>query len=91
MSSTVAFVGGGFETGNEKICSFFSLHKEVDYFQDRLLGNWAATSLFGGGNLTVYATESSDEATFEPWLFLGIVHKQQGLTPYEGRWIGVTY
>jgi hypothetical protein len=47
--------------------------------------------LFGGGNLTVYATESTDEATYESWLFLGLVHKQQGLTPYDGKWIGITY
>ena len=56
MSSLENFVGGGYEKGHEKICSFFTLHQSVDYFQDRLLGNFAATSLFGGGNLTVYAT-----------------------------------
>lgn len=33
-----------------------SLHKAPDYFQDRLLGNYATTTLFGGGNLTVYAS-----------------------------------
>lgn len=64
MSSLQAYVGGGYETGNEKICSFFSLHSKVGFFQDRLLGNYAATSLFGGANLTVYATESTDQGTF---------------------------
>lgn len=59
MSSLAAFVGGGFETGNEKICSFFSLHMAVNQYQDRLLGNFAATTLIGGANLTVYATQST--------------------------------
>ncbi len=27
-----------------------------DYYQDRLLGNYAGTTLIGGGNLTFYAT-----------------------------------
>jgi hypothetical protein len=31
-----------------------------DYYQDRLLGNFAGTMLIGGGNLTFYATESTD-------------------------------
>lgn len=26
MSSLTPFIGGGYEQGNEKICSFFSLH-----------------------------------------------------------------
>lgn len=56
MSSTSAFIGGGYETGNEKICSFFSLHSKLDYFQDRLLGNYATSMLIGGSNLTIYAT-----------------------------------
>lgn len=60
ISSLLSFVGGGYETGNEKGCSYISLHQNVQYTYDRLLGNYAGTSTFGGGNLTVYATESTD-------------------------------
>lgn len=63
MSSLADFQGGGYEQGNEKVCTFFSLHQAVDYDQDRLLGNFAATTLFGGSNLTVYASQSTDEGT----------------------------
>jgi hypothetical protein len=61
------------------------------YDFDRLLGNYAGTSLFGGANLTFYATKSTDGGTTEPWLFLSVVHKQQGLSPFKAKWIGVTY
>jgi hypothetical protein len=56
MAANEAFVGNGYETGNEKVCSYISLHKNVDKSYDRMLGNFAATATFGGGNLTVYAT-----------------------------------
>jgi hypothetical protein len=56
IASLQDFVGGGYETDNEKDCSYLSLHKNVDSSYDRLLGNFAGTSSFGGGNLTVYAT-----------------------------------
>lgn len=56
MCANEAFQGGGYETGNEKVCSYISLHKNADKTYDRMLGNFAATSTFGGGNLTVYAT-----------------------------------
>lgn len=56
-----------------------------------MLGNYAGTSLFGGGNLTLYATKSTDGSTTEPWVFLSVVHKQQGLSPFTAKWIGVTY
>ena len=55
------------------------------------MGNYAGTTLFGGGNLTLYATKSTDGPTTEPWLFLSVVHKQQGLSPFRARWIGVKY
>lgn len=63
IASLQEFVGDGYETDNEKVCSYLSLHKNVDYSYDRLLGNFAGTSSFGGGNLTVYATESTDGFT----------------------------
>jgi hypothetical protein len=56
-----------------------------------MLGNFAGTSTFGGGNLTVYATESTDGFTLESWLFLSVVHKAQGLNPFTARWLGVLY
>jgi hypothetical protein len=61
------------------------------YDSDRLLGNFAGTTLFGGANLTFYATQSTEGSTAEPWLFLSVVHKQQGLSPFNPRWIGITY
>jgi hypothetical protein len=64
ICSTQAFVGNGNEIGNEKACTYISLHKNVNYYYDRLLGNFAATATFGGGNLTVYATESTDGGNF---------------------------
>jgi len=64
ISSTQPFVGKGYEIGNEKDCTYISLHQNVNYLYDRLLGNFAATSTFGGGNLTVYATESTDGGDF---------------------------
>jgi hypothetical protein len=92
ISSTAAFVGNGSETGHEKICSFLSLHQTMDsYFDDRLLGNYAGTTLIGGANLTFYATESTEGWSTESWLFMSVVHKQQGLNPYTNRWLGVTY
>lgn len=60
MSSLLPFKGKGYETGNEKACTYISLHKNVEYSYDRLIGNYAGTSTFGGGNLTIYATESTD-------------------------------
>lgn len=33
-----------------------SLHQKIEYDHHRILGNFAATALFGGNNLTVYAT-----------------------------------
>jgi hypothetical protein len=60
ISSNVAFQGAGVEKGQEKVCSFLSLHMEADaYEMDRLLGNYAGTTLFGGANLTFYATKST--------------------------------
>lgn len=56
ITSLQDFVGGGYETDNEKVCSYLSLHKNVNYLYDRLLGNFAGTSTFGSGNVTVYAT-----------------------------------
>ena len=56
MSANEVFQGNGYENGNEKVCSYISLHKNVEKTMDRMLGNFAATSTFGGGNLTVYAT-----------------------------------
>ena len=56
-----------------------------------MLGNFAATSTFGGGNLTVYATESYDGNALEIWLFLAVVHKQQGQNAFSPKWIGMTY
>jgi len=68
------------------------LHKATDaYAQDRLLGNYAGTSVIGGGNLTFYATKSTDGWTPESWLFLSVVHKQQRLTPFSSKWLGITY
>ena len=55
------------------------------------LGNFAGTATFGGGNLTAYATESTDGGTLESWLFLTIVHKAQGLSAFSAKWIGVLY
>ncbi len=61
MSSNQAFVGGGYEKGNEKVCGFLNLHQNTDdYSLDRLMGNYAATTLLGGANLTLYATQSTD-------------------------------
>ena len=91
ICSTQAFVGGGAETGNEKSCSYISLHQNVNYYSDRMLGNYAGTSTFGGGNITVYATESTDGFTLETWLFLSVVHKVQGLNPFAPRWLGILY
>lgn len=91
ISSMQTFVGGGYEKGNTKVCSFLALQSALNQYQDRLLGNYAATTNLGGANLTIYATQSSDAAATESWMFMGIVHKQQGLTPFTGRWIGVTY
>lgn len=91
ISANEAFQGNGYEIGHEKICSYISLHKNVDKTYDRMLGNFAATSTFGGGNLTVYATESYDGNALEIWLFLGIVHKAQGQSTFSPKWIGMTY
>ncbi len=63
----------------------------MDYWQDRLLGNYAGTKSFGGGNVTVYATESTDGFTFESWLFLTVVYKKEGLSPFVPRYIGIFY
>lgn len=91
MAANEPFQGAGYETGNEKACSYLSLHKNADKTYDRMLGNFAATSTFGGGNLTVYATESYDGNALETWLFLTVVHKAQGLTAFSPKWIGVLY
>ncbi len=56
MCANEPFVGGGYETGNEKVCSYFSLHVNAGANSDRMLGNYAGTATFGGGNLTVYAS-----------------------------------
>ena len=56
-----------------------------------MLGNFAATSTFGGGNLTVYATESYDGNALEIWLFLAVVHKAQGQSAFSPKWIGMIY
>ena len=68
-----------------------SIHKNVDKLDDRMLGNFAATSTFGGGNLTVYATESYDGNALETWLFLTVVLKVQGQNAFSPKWIGVVY
>jgi hypothetical protein len=91
MCANEPFQGAGYETGNEKVCSYISLHKNADKAYDRMLGNFAATSTFGGGNLTVYATESYDGNALETWLFLSVVHKVQGLSAFSPKWIGVLY
>jgi hypothetical protein len=92
ISSTQPFVGNGFEKGNEKDCTYISIHKNVNYYyQDRLLGSFAATTTFGGGNVTFYATESTDGGTFESWLFFSVVHKAQGLSPFVARQLAVAY
>lgn len=60
ISSNSVFKGNGSEKGQEKACSFLSLHiGSDDYNLDRLLGNFAGTTLFGGANLTFYATKST--------------------------------
>jgi hypothetical protein len=41
--------------------------------------------------MTFYATTSTDGWTVESWIFLSIIHKQQGLNPFASKWIGVTY
>jgi hypothetical protein len=56
-----------------------------------MLGRFAATSTFGGGNLTVYATESYDGNALEIWLFLAVVHKAQGQSAFSPKWIGMIY
>ena len=91
MSSTADFVGGGHEIGHEKVCTFFSLHQQLDYYHERLLGNYGVTTLIGGSNMTMYITESTEGADFAPWVFVSFVFKQQGLNPFTGKWIGVTY
>lgn len=91
ISSIQAFKGNGYETGNEKNCGYVSLHSNVVSSYDRMLGNYAGTSTFGGGNLTVYATDSTDGGTFDSWLFLTVVHKAQGSNGFKPRWLGVLY
>lgn len=91
MSSLEDFVGGGHEFGLDKVCSFLTLHPLLNHYHDRLLGNYAGTTMLGGSNLTVYATQSTEGSSSEPWLFLGLVHKQQGLAPFPAKWIGITY
>lgn len=55
------------------------------------MGNYAGTSSFGGGNLTFYATESTDSDGLESWLFVSVVHKVQGLNGFVPRWLGISY
>jgi len=63
ITSLQTFVGGGYEKGNPKICSFLALQDSLNQYHDRLLGNFAATANLGGANLTIYATQSFDAGT----------------------------
>jgi hypothetical protein len=91
ISSIVAFQGNGYEKDMPKVCSFFSLHKNVFMTQDRLLGNFAATSTLNSNNLTVYAAESTNFYSVEPWLFLTVLNQQQGLSTFSPKWLGISY
>ncbi len=91
MCANEAFKGNGYEVGNEKVCTYISLHKNVNSNYDRALGSYASTATFGGGNLTFYAVESTDGDDTGTWLFLAVVHKSQGLNTFTPKWIGMLY
>jgi hypothetical protein len=74
-----------------KVCSFFTLHKNVFMGQGRLLGNFAGTATLNSNNLTVYAAESTMYYSVEPWLFLTVINQQQGLSIFTPKWMGVSY
>lgn len=91
ISSIAGFQGGGYEKNMPKVCSFFTLHKNIFMTQNRLLGNYAGTATLNSNNLTVYAAESTMYYSVEPWLFLTVVNQQQGLSIFQPRWMGVSY
>ena len=56
-----------------------------------MLGKFAGTSTFGGGNLTVYATESYDGNALQTWLFLTVIHKSSSSSVFTPKWLGILY